>query len=103
MPTRPGDTTAAAMLGTWTDSDTAMQIVGTSLGIFGPDLLDPEVALTDDGRWSFAPNTTAAYRTRVIVRRPVNAAQASGTVIVEWLNVPATACCFVCSKPPFSS
>ena len=48
MPTRPGDTTAAAMLGTWTDSDTAMQIVGTSLGIFGADLLDPEVALTDE-------------------------------------------------------
>jgi len=47
----------------------------------------PKAPLTDDGRWSFEPNTTASYRTRVIVRRPVNAAQASGTVIVEWLNV----------------
>jgi len=48
MPRRQGDTTAAALLGTWTDSDTAMQIVGTSLGIFGPDLLDPELALSDE-------------------------------------------------------
>jgi hypothetical protein len=47
----------------------------------------PKVTLTDDGRWSFVPNTTAPYRTRVVVRRPVNTAQASGTVIVEWLNV----------------
>src|SRR5215470_9178416 len=44
-------------------------------------------ALTDDGHWSFVPSTTAAYRTRVIVRRPADAADASGTVIVEWLNV----------------
>ena len=44
-------------------------------------------ALTNDGHWSFVPSTTAAYRTRVIVRRPVDAADASGTVIVEWLNV----------------
>jgi len=45
MPKPQGETTAAALLGTWTDSDTAMQIVGTSLGIFGPDL-DPELALS---------------------------------------------------------
>jgi hypothetical protein len=44
-------------------------------------------ALTNDGHWNFVPSTTAAYRTRVIVRRPVDAADASGTVIVEWLNV----------------
>jgi hypothetical protein len=44
-------------------------------------------ALTDDGQWSFVPSTTAAYRTRVVVRRPADAADASGTVIVEWLNV----------------
>ncbi|MGO9872674.1 MAG: hypothetical protein ACLPVY_02650 [Acidimicrobiia bacterium] len=46
MPIPQGETTAAALLGTWTDSDTAMQIVGTSLGIFGPDLVDPELALS---------------------------------------------------------
>ena len=48
MPRPHGDVTAAALLGAWTDSDTAMQIVGTSLGIFGPDLLDPELALSSE-------------------------------------------------------
>lgn len=43
--------------------------------------------LTGDGLWTFEPGTTAAYRTRVLVRRPANAADSSGTVIVEWLNV----------------
>ncbi|MFI5306689.1 MAG: alpha/beta hydrolase domain-containing protein [Polyangiales bacterium] len=44
-------------------------------------------ALSMDGRWTFEPDTTAAYRTRVLVRRPASMADASGTVIVEWLNV----------------
>ncbi len=44
-------------------------------------------ALTDDGHWNFVASTTAAYRTRIIVRRPADPADASGTVIVEWLNV----------------
>lgn len=48
---------------------------------------EPQGELTNDGKWTFAPSTSAAYRTRVVVRRPVNAAQASGTVLVEWLNV----------------
>jgi len=48
MPRPHGDTTAAVLLGAWTDSDTAMQIVGTSLGIFGADLLDPELALSSE-------------------------------------------------------
>jgi hypothetical protein len=43
--------------------------------------------LSNDGRWSFAPTTSAAYRTRILVRRPASSADASGTVIVEWLNV----------------
>lgn len=43
--------------------------------------------LTDDGRWSFDTTTGAAYRTRVLVIRPASAAKASGTVLVEWLNV----------------
>jgi hypothetical protein len=45
------------------------------------------VPLTVDGRWQFAPDTTAAYRTRILVRTPVDIARASGTVIFEWLNV----------------
>ena len=44
-------------------------------------------ALTPDGRWTFTPDTGAAYRTRVLVRAPADPAKFSGTVVVEWLNV----------------
>jgi hypothetical protein len=44
-------------------------------------------AITHDGRWAFAPDARASYRTRVLVRRPADAKAFSGTVIVEWLNV----------------
>ena len=40
-----------------------------------------------DGAWTFEPGASADYRTRVIVRRPANVGDASGTVLVEWLNV----------------
>src|SRR5438876_5528781 len=43
--------------------------------------------ISRDGRWHFAPATKAAYRTRALVRRPAKAADFSGTVVVEWLNV----------------
>ena len=43
--------------------------------------------LTRDGRWTFAPDTSAPYRTRVLVRPPAKARAFSGTVVVEWLNV----------------
>ncbi len=42
---------------------------------------------TADGRWSFAADTTAAYRTRVLVRAPADPTKFSDTVVVEWLNV----------------
>jgi len=44
-------------------------------------------ALTRDGRWGFEPDTTAPFRSRVVVRAPKNPAAFSGTVVVEWLNV----------------
>ncbi len=44
-------------------------------------------ALTSNGRWNFAPDTSAPYRTRIVVRRPTDAKKFSGTVVVEWLNV----------------
>jgi hypothetical protein len=47
----------------------------------------PAGALTRDGRWKFVPDAHAAYRTRVVVRAPADAAKFSGTVVVEWLNV----------------
>ena len=48
MPKRRNEATAAELLSTWTDSDTAMQIVGTNLGIFGAGFLDPEIVLASE-------------------------------------------------------
>lgn len=42
---------------------------------------------TGDGLWEIEPLDSADYLTRIVVHRPVNAAEFSGTVIVEWLNV----------------
>ena len=39
-----------------------------------------------NGDWSITPTTSAAYKTRIIVRRPSNPAHFSGTVVVEWMN-----------------
>ncbi|MCK9929834.1 hypothetical protein MXD62_22120 [Frankia sp. Mgl5] len=47
----------------------------------------PQGALSRDGRWAFQPADAAAYRTRVLVRRPADARDVSGTVVIEWLNV----------------
>ena len=46
-------------------------------------------ALGDDGRWTVRPSSAAAYRTRIVVRRPSDPARFDGTVLVEWLNVTA--------------
>jgi Alpha/beta hydrolase domain len=46
-------------------------------------------AMPSDGRWTVTPSTTAAYKTRILVRRPSNPAHFNGTVIVEWMNVSA--------------
>ncbi len=43
--------------------------------------------LAPDGRWQAAPAGHAAYKTRLIVLRPKDAARFNGTVAVEWLNV----------------
>jgi hypothetical protein len=47
----------------------------------------PSSPITNDGRWNFEPDTTAPYRTRVLIRRPADLTAFSGTVIVEFLNV----------------
>ena len=44
-------------------------------------------ALGLDGKWSVTPGTKAPYKTRLIVRTPVDPRKFNGTVIVEWLNV----------------
>lgn len=46
-----------------------------------------EGEMGEDGRWTLKPDTSAEYATRVAVRYPSDPAKASGTVIVEWLNV----------------
>jgi hypothetical protein len=40
----------------------------------------------EDGAWSVKPTTKAAYKTRMLVRRPTDATKFNGTVIVEWFN-----------------
>ncbi len=46
-----------------------------------------ETALQSDGHWSVHPAGEAAYRTRIVVYRPIDPRKFNGTVIVEWLNV----------------
>lgn len=43
----------------------------------------------NDGNWAVEPDDEAEFRTRVVVRRPVDAEAFSGTVVVEWFNVSA--------------
>lgn len=43
--------------------------------------------LTSDGRWTVEPDESADYTTRILVRRPADAADFNGAVHVEWLNV----------------
>ncbi len=47
----------------------------------------PTSPLTPDGRWAVAPSSQAAYKTRIVVNRPIRSRDFNGTVIVEWLNV----------------
>jgi hypothetical protein len=44
-------------------------------------------ALTEDGRWQAVRSAQADYRTRVLVYRPQEDVDFSGSVFVEWLNV----------------
>ncbi len=43
--------------------------------------------LTSDGNWTVTPDSTAPYKTRILVYRPARRARFKGTVVVEWLNV----------------
>jgi hypothetical protein len=43
--------------------------------------------LTQDGKWTVTPASTAPYTTRAVVYRPTRAKDFNGTAIVEWLNV----------------
>lgn len=71
---RPGPDLAAAGL-----TETEYAASGTAVSYAADDL-------PADGHWSLRESEAAAYVTRVVVRRP-DAAAASGTLVVEWLNV----------------
>ncbi len=43
--------------------------------------------LDSSGVWEVEPGETADYKTRIVVHRPLDPADFSGTVVVEWLNV----------------
>jgi hypothetical protein len=43
----------------------------------------------EDGRWETVSAAEAPFRTRFVVRRPIDADLFSGTVVVEWHNVSA--------------
>ena len=45
--------------------------------------------LLPNGQWEAEPAEQAAYKTRIVVYRPIDPADFSGTVLVEWLNVTA--------------
>ncbi len=46
--------------------------------------------LRSDGEWDVEDaNTPADYKTRIVVRRPIDDADFNGIVFVEWLNVSA--------------
>ncbi|MFG2020855.1 alpha/beta hydrolase domain-containing protein [Actinomadura geliboluensis] len=40
-----------------------------------------------DGRWDVRESGRAAFKSRLLVRRPADPAKFNGTVVVEWLNV----------------
>ncbi|HEX7409073.1 MAG TPA: alpha/beta hydrolase domain-containing protein [Candidatus Binatia bacterium] len=43
--------------------------------------------LGTDGNWTVRRGDTAAYKTRILVYRPIEPKKFNGTVVVEWLNV----------------
>jgi hypothetical protein len=49
--------------------------------------LAPNSAYTRDGRWSAERSQVVPFRTRIVVRRPVDPSRFNGTVVVEWNNV----------------
>ena len=43
--------------------------------------------LASSGRWKVTMASTAPYKTRIVVYRPIDPRRFDGTVVVEWLNV----------------
>ena len=49
--------------------------------------LAPGGEYADDGRWDVVERERSRFRTRFVVRRPIDPARFSGTVVVHWNNV----------------
>ncbi|HEX4493520.1 MAG TPA: alpha/beta hydrolase domain-containing protein [Acidimicrobiia bacterium] len=49
----------------------------------------PKGTWGEDGKWTVAPTTTAAYKSRMVVRVPTDPARFNGTVVLEWFNETA--------------
>jgi hypothetical protein len=53
-----------------------------------PGTVTPNLTVNQGGAWSVAADTaTQAFKTRVVVYRPIDPTKFNGTVVVEWLNV----------------
>ena len=48
-----------------------------------------ELSAMGSGNWTIQPGLIAPYKTRILVRRPVDNADFNGTVVCEWTNVSA--------------
>lgn len=48
-----------------------------------------EQPLTGDGKWKVQQGSPAPYKSRMVVRAPIDPKRFNGTVVVEWLNVTA--------------
>jgi len=75
MSARPAPDYAAAGF-----TETEYVVTGTAVS-YGAD------AQPGDGRWRLRPEDDAPYATRIVVRRPADPAEFSGTLVAEWLNV----------------
>lgn len=52
-----------------------------------PTTYSLEGEMSQHGRWSLVEGVQQSFKSRLLVRRPLEASQFNGTVVVEWLNV----------------
>jgi Alpha/beta hydrolase domain len=50
---------------------------------------EPKGPAGADGHWQVAPSSRAPFATRLVVCRPTDPGEFTGTVVLEWLNVSA--------------
>ncbi|HEY5097866.1 MAG TPA: alpha/beta hydrolase domain-containing protein [Acidimicrobiales bacterium] len=92
---------AATLVGPITTGHIIEPVTANATGLAANDYVEQEffasgtatafqaTSSPSDGKWSIAPTTAAAYRTRILVRRPKDPAHFNGTLVVEWMNESA--------------